>query len=63
MKKLILTPNHDGKSQDARCSVVSAAWLDPAHKFAGTLSISAKVVTPKRVTRPFPGRDYSTDSQ
>jgi hypothetical protein len=52
----------DGKSQDARYSTVYVAWLGPDPNFQ-VLSIQVKAVTSKSVTKPFPGRDYSTDNQ
>jgi hypothetical protein len=50
----------DGKSSGVQYSNVYVAWLGADPNFQ-VLSIQVKGVVGKSVTKPFPGRDYSTD--
>jgi hypothetical protein len=50
----------DGKSSGVQYSTVYVAWLGADPNFQ-VLSIQVNGVVGKSVTKPFPGRDYSTD--
>jgi hypothetical protein len=50
----------DGKSSGVQYSTVYVAWFGADPNFQ-VLSIQVKGIVGKSVTKPFPGRDYSTD--
>ena len=51
----------DGKAGNVLYSGVYVAWFGPDPNFQ-VLSIQVKSVVGKSATKPFPGRDYSSDS-
>jgi hypothetical protein len=51
----------EGKAGNVLYSGVYVAWLGPDPNFQ-VLSIQVKSVVGKSATKPFPGRDYSSDS-
>ena len=51
----------DGKGSATLYSNVYVAWLGPDPSFQ-VLSIQVKSVVGKSATKPFPGRDYSSDA-
>ena len=51
----------DGKASNAQYSTVAVSWVGPDPNFQ-VLSIQAKaVVNAKNATKPFPGREYTSD--
>ena len=54
------TAVRDGKSNAVLYSTAYVAWLGPDPNFQ-VLSIQVKSVVGKSATKPFPGRDYSSD--
>jgi hypothetical protein len=49
-----------GKAGNVTYSTAYAAWVGPNPNFQ-LLSLQVKAATSKTVTKPFPGRDYSSD--
>jgi hypothetical protein len=49
-----------GKAANVTYSTAYAAWVGPDQNFK-LLSLQVKAATSKLVTKPFPGRDYSSD--
>jgi hypothetical protein len=48
------------KQGNVAYSTAYAAWVGPSQNFQ-VLSIQVKAATSKQVSKPFPGRDYSSD--
>ena len=55
------TVARDGKAGNVLYSGAYVAWLGPDPNFQ-VLSIQVRSVVGKSATKPFPGRDYSSDS-
>ena len=54
------TAVRDAKASNVRYSALWIVWLGPDPNFQ-ILSIQVKAVVGKSATKPFPGRDYSSD--